>query len=175
MTCFTMTDDESPSFDPKLAALFLANYREAARVDRNLRVSLKRTAHLLPLDGASLDALDDDGRERLDAFRVRYADLRDLLSGKVFRSLLLLEEEMPTAQLDVLNAMEKRAILSSFQEWKRLRDIRNAFMHDYPEHADERAEALTLAVGGAQELLAVLDRTKRYAADNIGVSAPGYP
>jgi hypothetical protein len=68
--------------------------------------------------------------------------------------------------------MEKRSILSSFQAWKQLRDIRSAFMHDYPEHANDHAEALTLAVDGAQELLAVLDRTKSYAADKIGIPVP---
>ena len=43
-------------------------------------------------------------------------------------------------------------------------------MHDYPEHANERAEALSLAVDGARELLAVLDRIADYAADRIGIT-----
>jgi len=165
----TPTEPASPPYDPKLAALFAANVREAERVAQNLRASLRRTAHLLPLDGALLEQLDDEGKERLDAFRVRFADLQDLLAGKVFRSLLLLEEEQTISQLDVLNAMEKRRIIPSFQAWKRLRDLRNIFMHDYPEHAQERAEALTLAVAGAPELLAVLDRTVAYAKDRIGL------
>ena len=84
----------------------------------------------------------------------------------------MLEEEKPTAQLDVLNAMEKRAIIKSFQAWKRLREVRNAFMHDYPEHANERAEALTLAVEGARELLAVLDRLGKYAIAHRGIALP---
>jgi hypothetical protein len=165
-------ENKPRSFDPRLAALFLANYKEAQRAAKNLHTSLKRTAHLFPLEGATLETLDDESRERLDAFRVRFADLQDLLSGKIFRSLLLLEEETPVAQLDVLNAIEKRAIIPSFKEWKRLRDVRNAFMHDYPEHANERAEALTLAVEGARELLAVLDRLGKYAVAHIGIVLP---
>ena len=38
--------------------------------------------------------------------------------------------------------MEKRGILNSFDEWKRLREIRNLFAHDYPETDEEKAEAL---------------------------------
>jgi hypothetical protein len=133
---------------------------------------LERTGHLFPLDGATLGALDDEGKERLDGFRVRFAELRDLLAGKIFRGLLMLEEEEPLSQLDVLNAMEKRAIILSFQEWKRLGDMRSTFMHDYPEHPNERADALTLAADGARELLAVLDRTADYAADRIGIVLP---
>jgi hypothetical protein len=163
-----MTEAGPRSYDPKLAALFVANLGEAKRVGTNLSTSLQRTAHLFPLDGTSLEALDDDGKERLDAFRVRFADLQDLLSGKVFRSLLILEEERPVSQLDVLNAMEKRGIIPSYQEWKRLRDLRNTFMHDYPEHANERAEALSLAVEGARQLLAVLNGVGKYAEHIIG-------
>jgi hypothetical protein len=84
----------------------------------------------------------------------------------------MLEEEKAISQLDVLNAMEKRRIISSFQEWKRLRNVRNAFMHDYPEHSFERAEALTLAANGAQEILAVLDRIGAYAVHHIGIKLP---
>jgi hypothetical protein len=167
-----VVEDDSPAYDPALAALFLANYREGLRAARNLRISLERTADLFPLDGAALEDLGIEGRERLDAFRVRFADLQDLLAGKLFRSLLMLEEESPASQLDVLNAIEKRAIIPSFQEWKRLRNIRNAFTHDYPEHVNERAEALTLAVGGARELLAVLDRLGAYAVNHLGIALP---
>jgi hypothetical protein len=170
-----MDKSHRPAHDPKLAALFVANYQEGARAARNLRTSLERTAHLFPLDGPTLDGLDVEARERLDAFRVRFADLQDLLSGKIFRSLLLVEEERPISQLDVLNAMEKRRIIPSFQAWKRLRDIRNAFMHDYPEHSAERAEALTLAADGAREILDVLDRIADYAIKNIGLMLPNNP
>jgi hypothetical protein len=167
-----VTEERSRSHDPKLAALFLANLREAERAGKNLETSLERTAHLFPLDGLMLEEMDDDGKERLDAFRVRFADLQDLLAGKVFRGLLMLEEEKPISQLDVLNAMEKRGIIPSFREWKRLRDVRNIFMHDYPGHSNERADALTLAVDGARELLAVLDRVENYAEDRIGLGLP---
>ena len=50
--------------------------------------------------------------ERLDAFRVRYGDLQDCLGNKVFRSVLLAEDEEPVSMADTLNRMEKRGILS---------------------------------------------------------------
>ena len=73
-----MASGERRSYDPKLAALLPANFHEGARAARNLRVSVDRTVHLFPLDGAKLDAPDDEGLERLDAFRVRFADLQDV-------------------------------------------------------------------------------------------------
>lgn len=82
---------------------------------------------------------------------------------------VLMEEEEPMSQLDALNAMEKRRIIPSFGAWKQLRDLRNSFMRDYPEHAQERAKALTLAVAGAPDLLAVLERTVAYAEHRLGL------
>ena len=68
--------------------------------------------------------------ERLDAFRVRYGDLQDRLGNKVFRNVLLAEDEEPVNMADTPNSMEKRSILSSADAWRNTRAIRNAFAHD---------------------------------------------
>jgi hypothetical protein len=106
-------------FDPDLGDLFVAHFDEALRAAKSLAVSLRRTAHLFPLPAMALQNLDEESLERLDAFRVRYASLQDILANKLFRSLLALEEEPTLSTLDVLNAMEKRGVLDSFESWKR--------------------------------------------------------
>ncbi|HWP00555.1 MAG TPA: hypothetical protein VNL74_08025 [Methylococcus sp.] len=162
-------------YDPELAALFVENYRGACRAARNLRVSIDRTASLFPLDGASLDQLDDDALESLDAFRVRYAQLQDMLANKLFRGLLRLEEESAGSMLDVLNAMEKRGIIRAFETWKTMRELRNTFMHDYPGEGPLRAEALTRAHAMAPELLDVLARLRDRATGHIGIPVGQLP
>ncbi len=89
-------------FDPDLGDLFVANFGEAVRSAHSLAVSLRRTAHLFPLSAIALQNLDEESLERLDAFRVRYASLQDILAHKLFRSLLSLEEEPVLSMLDVL-------------------------------------------------------------------------
>ena len=61
----------------------------------------------------SLKAADEDLQDKIDAFRVRFADLQDCLGHKLFRNLLKLEDESPVSMIDVLNMMEKREILTS--------------------------------------------------------------
>ena len=100
--------------------------------------------------------------ERLDAFRVRYGDLQDCLGNKVFRSVLLAEDEEPVNMADTLNRMEKRGILSSADLWRSMRAIRNAFAHDYPEAEEERAEAINLAWQSAGELLSIAENIQTY-------------
>lgn len=163
-------------FDPDIAALFIANYREALRAAHSLGVSVERTAGLFPLDGYALEALDEDAREKLDAFRMRFSGLQDLLASKLFRGILLLEEEeTPQSMLDILNAMEKREVISSFDEWKNLRDLRNAFMHEYPDQLDICAGALTGAHAVAGELIQVLARIRRRAIDHVGLNSGDLP
>src|SRR4030067_2510944 len=121
--------------DPDIAALFIANYREALRAAHSLAVSVERTAGLFPLEGYALEVLDEDAREKLDAFRLRFSGLQDLLASKLFRGVLLLEEEEPLqSMLDILNAMEKREVIQSFDDWKNLLDLRNAFLREYSDH-----------------------------------------
>jgi len=170
-----MTTTSDKRYDSELAALLVANYGEALRTAARLSTSLERTEDLFPLTGDALARLDDGGAERLDAFRVRFSDLQDLLAGKLFRGLLRLEEEPALSQLDVLNAMEKRGIIGSLEGWKALRQLRNAFAHDYPEHDDQRAEALTLAAAGAGELLTVLRRLRNYACQHVGLPPSDLP
>ena len=76
---------------------------------RRLSVSIHRLQGQLPLDLKALQAADEDLFEKLDAFRVRYGDLQDSLGAKVFRSLLLTEDEEPINMADTLNRMEKEA------------------------------------------------------------------
>ena len=166
---------QSRKFDPDLAALFVQSYGEAVRAARNTLVSVRRTAELFPLSAATLGNLDDEALERLDAFRVRYAQLQDLLANKLFRNLLRLEEETTGSMLDVLNAMEKRGIIVSFDDWKILRELRNTFMHDYPDQVRLRAEALTRAHAMASELCRILIRIRECAINQIGLPANDLP
>ncbi len=131
--------------DQKIAALFLQNFNEAYRLAKLLMSSYNRITNLMPLKGSSLLSLNAEELDRLDAFRVRYCDLQDSLGNKTFRSILLLEEELPGSNLDILNKMEKREIIKTFDEWKLLRYIRNLFSHDYPETDQDKAEALNIA------------------------------
>ena len=157
------------SVDPRRAAIFLEVFAEAQRTARNLQSSLNRIAGLFPLTPEQMDDLDEDEKDRLDAFRVRFTDLQDVLGGKLFRSLLHLEEEEPESTLDILNQVEKRGIIASVDGWRRLRDIRNLLTHEYPRSAGERAEALSTAFREAPGLIETLQSVGRHVRDHVGV------
>lgn len=134
----------------------------ACRTARRLSVSLSRLDGYLPATAAVITSGDEELLEKLDAFRVRYGDLQDCLGNKVFRSVLLAEDEQPVNMADTLNRMEKRGILTSADDWRSMREIRNAFAHDYPEAEEERADAINMAWTTATDLLMIAENIRTY-------------
>ena len=158
-------------YDRKIASLFISHFSEAQRTSKLLQSSIERLSDLMPLKDNALSSLGAGDLERLDAFRVRFADLQDAIGNKLFRSLLLLEEERFGSQLDVLNKISKRRIITSLADWKNLREIRNLFSHEYPENDKERADALNVAYEKSNELLAIVDKVRNYAEEHIGINS----
>ncbi len=163
------------TYDKKIANLFLLNFSEAYRSAKLLMSSYQRIANFIPLKGEALSSLNVDDLDKLDAFRVRYCDLQDSLGNKTFRSILILEEEMPGSNLDILNKMEKRRIIKTFDEWKMLRYIRNLFSHDCPETDTEKAETLNIAYSNTLLLVQVVDNVIKYMEDTLNFSMTDFP
>lgn len=96
------------TYDIKLANLFYANFKEADRSANLLLSSYQRLKNLFPIKSNALDKLTEEEKDKLDAFRVRFCDLQDVIGNKIFRSILLLEEEELGSQLDIFNKIAKR-------------------------------------------------------------------
>ncbi len=101
--------------------------------------------------------------------------IQDSLGNKTFRSILSLEEEHSGSNLDMLNKMEKRGVLNSFEEWKELREIRNLFSHDCPETDEEKVEALNIAYLNTLKLLCTVDNVIIYMKSKLGFSMIEFP
>ncbi len=68
------------------------------------------------------------------------------------------------AYLDKLNRLEKIGALFSVDEWLELREMRNAFAHDYPEDSELQAAILNRAFVAADRLVEILHHVKKFAA-----------
>ena len=72
------------------------------------------------------------------------------------------------AYLDKLNRLEKIGALPSVEEWLELREMRNAFAHDYPENSELQAAILNQAFSAATRLVNILHHVKKYAQPYLG-------
>ncbi|MES9902191.1 MAG: hypothetical protein ABW168_05845 [Sedimenticola sp.] len=67
------------------------------------------------------------------------------------------------AFVDKLNRLEKLGAIPSAHAWLILREMRNAFSHDYSDDPEIQAAFLNKAFALAGELIAILNGLKRFA------------
>ena len=120
----------------------------------------------LPLDAGRLRKLDDAQVAIADQFVGRFAKLQDAMGAKLLPIVLELTKEQGDleAYLDKLNRLEKIGALPSVDEWLELREMRNAFAHDYPEDSELQVAILNRALAAADRLGEILHHVKEFAA-----------
>ena len=134
----------------------------AARVLEESRVRV--TAVLESAQGGA--SLTVEQRESCEALTSRFARLCDLIVQRVFRTLDQIELTDDGTVLDRLARAEKRGIISSANEWRELRELRNEIAHDYLIESSDRV--LTEAQKRSPALLETVQRISMY------VRAKGY-
>ena len=78
--------------------------------------------------------------------------------------LVLAQEPIPESITfaEKLNRLERIGAISSAEEWKRFRIVRNALAHDYPDDPELRASAINSFIEGAINLTALYKYVKSY-------------
>lgn len=130
-----------------------------------LRWVMAEIENLFPLSGSQFDNLAPAEVAYLDQFSTRFGKLQDAMGAKLFPQALELVKEQGSLQtfIDKLNRLEKIGAIDSAEQWLILRELRNAFAHDYPEDSELNAATLNRAVPLAEQLLDVYEKIKAFA------------
>jgi hypothetical protein len=133
---------------------------------RRMLWAMQTLAEKFPLSAATLRTLDDATIAVLDQFTTRFAKLQDAIGAKLLPAVLELTKEPGDfdAYLDKLDRLEKIGALPSVDEWLELREMRNAFAHDYPEDSALQAATLNRAFAVANRLVDILHHVANYAS-----------
>ena len=107
------------------------------RMRTYLDYSLAQTEQLMPI--RNWQALTPEQHETLAAFRVRFSEFQEQL-GKTMRAIAREEEQNTEPFSIVLLYMTKLGILDSVEQWKLLRELRNAVNHEYEENSERLSE-----------------------------------
>lgn len=115
-----------------------------------------------PLSADRLDNLSDIEIAVLDQFSTRFAKLQDAIGAKLFPAILELTKEQGEfkAFVDKLNQLEKIGAIRSAEDWLLLREVRNAFAHDYPDDLELQASVLNQSYLLAKDLLRTFEDAK---------------
>ncbi len=78
-----------------------------------------------------LKDLPDEGFDAFESLTSRFARTTDILYNKVFRSIIYLEEGAAYTWLDTLIYMEKQGLISSTDDARLVKELRNDIVHEY--------------------------------------------
>lgn len=148
-----------------MKTLFKLMLAQCETHQRRMRWAMKTAERIFPLTAETLSVLDDETVAVVDQFINRFAKLQDAMGSKLLPALLELTKEPGDypAYLDKLDRLEKIGALPSVDEWLELREMRNAFAHDYPEDSELQAATLNRAFAAARRLMEIFIHVKRYA------------
>jgi len=103
----------------------------------------------------------------VNSFLFNYIKIQDKIGSKLFRMVLqhLREDESETmTMLDILNRLEKLRIIEDVETWDKLREIRSAIAHEYPDDIETRIGTIYLAISGYRQLKEIIANLERALA-----------
>lgn len=125
------------------------------RMRNYLDYSLEQVLRLIPI--SDWQQLTPENHETLAAFRVRFIEFQEHL-GKVMRAIAREEEQSTEPFSFVLLYMEKLGILDSVEQWKLIRELRNAVNHEYEENEQRLSEFFQALTQAAPDLYTCFNR-----------------
>ena len=117
--------------------------------------------------GLSENLLEDkDFLTLLDAFIFRFIKLQSSVGEKLFPlvfEILTGKDQTEATFIDILNTLEKYRIIPSAEYWKKLRKLRNEFVHIHPWETDLKLEAVKKALQEIETIEEVIKTIERLA------------
>jgi hypothetical protein len=133
---------------------------QAARAECERHAAVLRAA-LEALQEVPPNGEDEATSERLrllDQLAYRFGKLQDTLGERVLPGVLdLLEEPLPpsTPFAQKLQRLERLGVIPGSEQWRRLREVRNAIAYEYPEAPAVQAALVRRFLAAVTELLNV--------------------
>ncbi len=120
------------------------------------------------LSAESYQQLTKDQVQAIDQYLYRFTKLQDAMGEKLFKLVLRLYEEnadrLPV--IDMLNKLEKLQILSSVDDWRLLRQLRNALAHEYEDDPEKAAALINTLYSKKQQIEGIYLRIKDFLVNH---------
>lgn len=131
----------------------------AHRIASRLAWSSARVRPFMPLNGVSIQSLDDEEVERIDAFLQRFGALTSFVQDQVTKALLRAEEEdlSEKSRKDQRLLLEKVGAIKPELEFGAIAELRNKVAHMYPDEPEKQAEILNAAHVRGTDLIQVFN------------------
>ena len=111
-----------------------------------------------------LNTEDFETVKTIDTFVFRFIKLQDYMGQKLFKRFLdaIGEFYENMSFIDILDKLEKLNIITSADEWMKIRKLRNKITHDYPNELKEIEDDLKIAMNYVDEIENSIIMIERY-------------
>ena len=124
--------------------------------------------NIFPLSGKKYLTLTSSEVKNIDQYLFRFSKMQDTIGEKLFR--LVVEDFVENIDgmtfIDILNRLEKVAILQNAAEWHTLRKVRNNIAHQYDDDESEMANAINSIFAQKDILFLIFDNIEHYFYKN---------
>ncbi|MEQ1526920.1 MAG: hypothetical protein ABL911_09275 [Gallionella sp.] len=110
---------------------------------------------------SDFDDWNEDQLESLAAFKGRFAELQDQLASAM-KLIASIEGERTDVFTYILNFMEQVHVLDTAEEWRSVRDLRNAAAHDYSDSEEVKAVHFHRLIQSTDYLDGTVDKLERF-------------
>ncbi|MBI5919239.1 MAG: hypothetical protein HY849_07705 [Nitrosomonadales bacterium] len=131
------------------------------KIRRNLEYTHNKVANWWRVD-VGFDQWNEDQLELLAAFKARFSELQDHLASAM-KLIAGIEGERAEAFTYVLNFMVQIYVLESVDEWRNVRDLRNAATHDYSDTEEAKAIHFHRLIQNTHYLYETQDKLAHFA------------
>lgn len=136
---------------------------------KRLTFAREKISSLIPLKPEIYEKIEEDKISYIDQLIYRFTKLQDTMGDSLFPSILKSLEEDPEqmSMLDILNRLEKLNIISSAEEWIRLRNLRNEFTHEYEDNLEENSKLINSLYKEVNAIYTLFIKLKQYVQQKI--------
>lgn len=151
-----------------LKQIFIDALSDLQRATTILSSTLKIAARLQPGEGNWIFSLSDEDLILLDALCVRFGRCQDLI-GPCLRALAFLESSTPKSYEAILATMNEQGIISSLDNWRLQRALRNEGVHVYLTDSEILSEYYAAIIEHGPDVASYAERLRNYAQTRFRV------
>ncbi len=117
---------------------------------------------IIPITEATFN--NEENVKLIDSYLFRFSSLQDTLGRSLFRLCLYKsgEDVFDKSFIDIFNKLEKIGIISNYEKWDELRNLRNEIAHNYDTKPDLNITRINKIISLKDNLTSYFYSIKKY-------------
>lgn len=129
-----------------------------------MSIAIDHIKNKIPVTADKINHLTHEELSFFELYASRFSKLQDFMGSNLFTAVLenAGEQTETLTFIDKLNKLEKLQVITSADEWKKMRNIRKILSHEYPDRPEITADIFNIAFSYGPMLLDSLKQIRLF-------------